>query len=205
MITVGMFQGPQESGTVAENLKAIAAAARRAADAGCRILVTPEMSATGYNIGTEIAARAESADGPIFQAVRNIARDNGIAVVYGYPEVAEGKPYNSVQVVDRDGAALANYRKTHLYGFDREFFTPGADWVAQFELDGVTCGLLICYDIEFPENARAHAVLVGAVAVLLSLLLYVIYTLDHPFGPIGVTPQPFSHAVKVFDMVDRGS
>lgn len=41
------------------------------------------------------------------------------------------------------------------------------------------------------ENARAHAVLVGAVAVLLSLLLYVIYTLDHPFGPIGVTPQPF--------------
>ncbi|UCZ63122.1 carbon-nitrogen hydrolase family protein [Mycolicibacterium phocaicum] len=157
MITVGMFQGPQESGTVAENLKAIAAAARRAADAGCRILVTPEMSATGYNISTEIAARAESADGPIFQAVRNIARDNGIAVVYGYPEVAEGKPYNSVQVVDRDGAALANYRKTHLYGFDRDFFTPGAQWVTQFELDGVTCGLLICYDIEFPENARAHA------------------------------------------------
>jgi len=157
MITVGMFQGPQESGTVAENLAAIAAAARRAADAGCRVLVTPEMSATGYNIGTEIAARAESADGPIFQAVSTIARDTGIAVVYGYPEVAEGKPYNSVQVVDRDGAALAYYRKTHLYGFDRDFFTPGAEWVTQFELDGVTCGLLICYDIEFPENARAHA------------------------------------------------
>ena len=43
MITVGMFQGPQQSGTVAENLSAIGSAARRAADAGCQIVVTPEM------------------------------------------------------------------------------------------------------------------------------------------------------------------
>lgn len=157
MITVGMFQGPQESGTVAENLTAIASAARRAADAGCRIVITPEMSATGYNIGTAIAERAEPADGPIFRAVSKIARDTGVAVVYGYPESAEGKPYNSVQVVDRSGESLANYRKTHLYGFDRDYFTPGSQWVTQFELEGVTCGLLICYDIEFPENARAHA------------------------------------------------
>lgn len=157
MITVGMFQGPQESGTVAENLTAIASAARRAADAGCRIVITPEMSATGYNIGTAIAERAEPADGPIFQAAQQIARDTGVAVVYGYPEATTGKPYNSVQVVDRDGQSLANYRKTHLYGFDRDFFTPGPQWVTQFELDGSTCGLLICYDIEFPENARAHA------------------------------------------------
>ena len=157
MITVGMFQGPQESGTVAENLAAIAAAARQSADAGCRIVVTPEMSATGYNIGTDIARRAEPADGPIFRAVQEIARDTGIAVVYGYPESAPGQPYNSVQVVDRDGESLANYRKTHLYGFDRDYFTPGSQWVTQFDLDGVTCGLLVCYDIEFPENARAHA------------------------------------------------
>lgn len=157
MITVGMFQGPAQPGTVAENLSAIGAAAARAADAGCRIVITPEMSATGYNIGTAVTARAETADGPIFQAVRQIARDTGVAVVYGYPEIAPAKPYNSVQVVDRSGESLANYRKTHLYGFDRDLFTPGVRWIEQFELDGVTCGLLICYDIEFPENARAHA------------------------------------------------
>ncbi|MUL64479.1 hypothetical protein BOO86_08405 [Mycobacterium sp. CBMA 234] len=52
---------------------------------------------------------------------------------------------------------------------------------------------------------RAHAVLVSTVSVLLALLLYVIYTLDHPFGPIGVTPAPFSHAMEIFDLVDRGS
>nr|WP_309224683.1 carbon-nitrogen hydrolase family protein [Mycolicibacterium sp. CBMA 234] len=156
-MTVGMFQGPGESGTVAENLSAIASAARQAADAGCHIVVTPEMSVTGYNIGAAVAERAEPADGTIFQAVREIARHTGIAIVYGYAEIAPGKPYNSVQVVDTTGQSLANYRKTHLYGFDRDLFTPGEQWITQFELDGVTCGLLICYDIEFPENARAHA------------------------------------------------
>ncbi|MGB8403779.1 MAG: DUF4239 domain-containing protein [Mycobacterium sp.] len=51
---------------------------------------------------------------------------------------------------------------------------------------------------------RAHEILVSAVTVLLALLLYVIYTLDHPFGQIGVTSHPFAHAVEVFDLVDKG-
>jgi hypothetical protein len=51
-------------------------------------------------------------------------------------------------------------------------------------------------------SKRGHVVLVSAVTVLLGLLLYLVYELDHPFGPIGVTPQPFSHAVEVFDSVD---
>jgi hypothetical protein len=55
------------------------------------------------------------------------------------------------------------------------------------------------------SNDRYHMLLVSTVTVLLALLLYVIFSLDHPFGPAGVTPQPFSHAVEVFDLVDRGS
>lgn len=52
---------------------------------------------------------------------------------------------------------------------------------------------------------RAHIILVGAVTVLLVLLLYLIFVLDHPFGPMGVTPQPFSEAFQVFDLVDKGT
>ena len=52
---------------------------------------------------------------------------------------------------------------------------------------------------------RAHMILVGAVAVLLALLLYLVFVLDHPFGPLGVTPQPFAHAITVFDAVDSGT
>ena len=55
------------------------------------------------------------------------------------------------------------------------------------------------------QNNRAHMLLVSTVTVLLSLLLSLIFMLDHPYGPIGVTSQPFSHAVTVFDMVDQGN
>ncbi len=66
--------------------------------------------------------------------------------------------YNSVQLVAPDGTRLANYRKTHLYGcFEHDHFTPGEDTVVQAELNGLTVGLMICYDVEFPENVRAHA------------------------------------------------
>ncbi|OBF36691.1 hypothetical protein A5724_12530 [Mycobacterium sp. ACS1612] len=54
-------------------------------------------------------------------------------------------------------------------------------------------------------NHRAHVLLVSAVTVLLGLLLYLVSVLDHPFGPMGVTGEPFSHAVTVFDLVDQES
>ncbi|MGU3432929.1 carbon-nitrogen hydrolase family protein [Actinomycetes bacterium M1A6_2h] len=155
MTKVALFQGPSDPRGV---LDAISDAARRAASEGARILVCPEMSTTGYNIGALIGARAEPADGPIAKAMARTAIDAGIAIVFGYPEAADGTVYNSAQVVDRDGTVLANYRKTHLFGdLDRDHFTPGDTLVSQFDLDGIRCGVLICYDVEFPEAVRAHA------------------------------------------------
>lgn len=55
------------------------------------------------------------------------------------------------------------------------------------------------------KNGRAHMILVGTVTVLLALLLFLVFMLDHPYGPVGVTPQRFSHAVMVFDLIDRGT
>lgn len=54
-------------------------------------------------------------------------------------------------------------------------------------------------------SSRAHVALVSAVTVLLGLLLYLVYALDHPFGPMGVTADPFAHAIAVFEEVDRGT
>ncbi|MGD9621412.1 MAG: hypothetical protein AB7G47_14090 [Mycolicibacterium sp.] len=55
------------------------------------------------------------------------------------------------------------------------------------------------------QNSRGHMVLTGAVAVLLALLLYLVFVLDHPFGPLGVTSQAFARAITVFDEVDSGT
>lgn len=55
-------------------------------------------------------------------------------------------------------------------------------------------------------SARAHVGLLGAVAVLLGLLLFVVFWLDHPFGNyLGVTSEPFEQSLTVFDSIDRGS
>jgi len=56
------------------------------------------------------------------------------------------------------------------------------------------------------KSRSRHVVLSSAVAVLLGLLLYIVFCLDHPFGSqLGVTSEPFEHSLEVFDAVDRGS
>ncbi|MGW8063257.1 carbon-nitrogen hydrolase family protein [Streptomyces ziwulingensis] len=153
-----LLQSSGRPGSTVENLKVLDEAAGRAAAAGSGLLVTAELFLTGYAIGDAVAALAEPADGDSADAVAEIAGRHGLAVAYGYPERAGADVFNSVQLIAADGSRLANYRKTHLFGcFERDHFTPGERSVVQARLDGVTVGLMICYDVEFPENVRAHA------------------------------------------------
>ncbi|MGW2212916.1 carbon-nitrogen hydrolase family protein [Streptomyces sp. NPDC001781] len=153
-----LLQSSGRPGSVAENLKVLDEAAGRAAEAGAGLLAAPEMFLTGYAIGGEIPRLAEPADGDSADAVADIATRHGLAVAYGYPEREGDTVHNSAQIISAEGVRLANYRKTHLFGcFERDHFTPGERQVVQTELNGLTVGLLICYDVEFPENVRAHA------------------------------------------------
>ncbi|NLU73267.1 carbon-nitrogen hydrolase family protein [Streptomyces sp. HNM0575] len=160
-LRLALQQGPAGvPRTVEDGLAALDSAAREAAAGGARLLVTPELSLTGYALGDGLTGRAEPADGPSARAVAGIAAAHRIAVVYGYPELDpdSGALYNSAALIGPDGTVLAGYRKTHLYGgYEKRRFTPGDRLVAQAELDGVCVGLLICYDVEFPETVRAHA------------------------------------------------
>lgn len=157
-LRTALLQSSGRPGSVTENLKVLDDAASSAAAAGARLLICPEMFLTGYAIGDEVPVLAEPADGPGARAVAEIARRHGIAVMYGYPERDGETIFNSGQLIGPDGVSLANYRKTHLFGcFEQQWFTPGEQPVVQAELDGITIGMLICYDVEFPENVRAHA------------------------------------------------
>ncbi|MEU2225161.1 carbon-nitrogen hydrolase family protein [Streptomyces sp. NPDC018347] len=153
-----LLQSSGHPGSIVENLKALDEAAGRAAAQGAGLLAAPEMFLTGYAIGDDIARLAEPADGDAADAIAEIAARHGLAVAYGYPERDGERVHNSAQLISADGTRLANYRKTHLFGcFERDHFTPGGRQVVQAELNGLTVGLLICYDVEFPENVRAHA------------------------------------------------
>lgn len=153
-----LLQSSGRPGSVVENLKVLDEAAGRAAAAGAGLVAAPEMFLTGYAIGDDIGRLAEPADGDWADAIAEIATRHGVAVVYGYPEREGETVYNSAQLISADGTRLANYRKTHLFGcFERDHFTPGEQPVVQADLNGLRIGLMICYDVEFPENVRAHA------------------------------------------------
>ncbi|MFG2967468.1 MULTISPECIES: carbon-nitrogen hydrolase family protein [unclassified Streptomyces] len=153
-----LLQSSGRPGSTVENLKVLDEAAGRAAAAGAALLVAPEMFLTGYAIGDDIAHLAEPADGDSADAVAELAHRHGLAVVYGYPERDGEAVHNSAQLISADGTRLANYRKSHLFGgFERDHYTPGDQPVVQAELGGLTVGIMICYDVEFPELVRAHA------------------------------------------------
>jgi len=157
---IALYQGSPQPLDVPGNLERLQHQAQLAAARGAGLLVCPEMFLSGYNIGSEAVARlAEEADGPSAMRVVEIAQANRIAIVYGYPEAGgDGRIYNSVQLIDAHGSSLANYRKTHLFGgLDRAMFSPGGNHFPVVEVNGWKVGLLICYDIEFPENARRLA------------------------------------------------
>lgn len=153
-----LLQSSGRPGSVEGNLKVLDEVAGRAAATGAALLAAPEMFLTGYAIGDDIARLAEPADGDSADTVAEIAERHGIAIAYGYPERVADAVHNSAQLISADGVRLANYRKTHLFGcFERDHFEPGEQPVIQAELGGLTVGLMICYDVEFPENVRAHA------------------------------------------------
>ncbi|WP_418955959.1 carbon-nitrogen hydrolase family protein [Streptomyces tritici] len=157
-LRTALLQSSGVPGDVPANLALLDEAAGRAAAAGAGLLITSELFLTGYAIGEDLARLAEPADGPGAEAVAATAVRHGLAIAHGYPERAGETLHNAVALTGADGARLAHYRKTHLFGdFERTWFTPGHEPVVQAEVDGLTVGLMICYDVEFPENVRAHA------------------------------------------------
>ncbi|MFY1665417.1 carbon-nitrogen hydrolase family protein [Pseudomonas sp. Pseu.R1] len=153
---------------VSGNLARLRAQATEAAKQGVALLVFPEMFLSGYNIGAQAARDlAQPSDGSAARTIGDIAQENGIAILYGYPELsANGQVYNAVQLIDAHGARRCNYRKTHLYGeLDKSMFSAGDEHFPVVEFDGWKLGFLICYDVEFPENTRRLA-LAGADLIL---------------------------------------
>ena len=170
-----LAQIPLVDGAVAHNLTRVldVIAKRRG---GTDLIVFPEATLTGFPARTNVRDIAEPLDGPSLTAVRNAARDAGVAVAVGLAERDANRFYNTTVLIDERGDIALRYRKTHLWASDVGVFEAG-DRFAVCEFKGMTVGILICYDIEFPETARAVAAL-GA-----DLLIVTNGNMD-PFGPV---------------------
>ncbi|MGH3252479.1 MAG: carbon-nitrogen hydrolase family protein [Trebonia sp.] len=170
---VAAWQCPPGPLDVAGNLRRLDAVCASAAAQQVEVLVTPEMFASGYAITrAEVVRLAEGAGGPTEAAVSEIARRHRLAIVYGYPERAPGdgagndRVYNAAAMIGPDGVVRGRHRKVHLYGdVDRAQFAANPERPRAFDFGGSRVGMLICYDVEFPEAVRSLAV-DGARAVL---------------------------------------
>jgi (R)-amidase len=143
---------------------------------GTKLIVFPEATLSGFPTRENVADVAQSLDGPALTSVRDAARRAGVSVAVGLAEREGARFYNTTVLVDDQGEIALRYRKTHLWASDVGVFTPG-DRFETCLWNGLTVGLLICYDIEFPETARA-------VAALDADLLIVTNGNMDPFGPV---------------------
>ena len=126
-----------------------------ASSEGTDLVMFPELFLSGYELGDAEAVCIDM-DGPEVGVLREAARDNDTAIVVGAAErVADGVA-NSALCISRRGELAGVYRKTHLFGAEAGSYAPG-DELVTVELDGRTVGLMICFDVEFPEVARTLA------------------------------------------------
>ena len=90
-------------------------------------------------------------------SVLSLARKLNIWVIMGSLHKLSGtnKPHNSLYVINPEGHIADRYDKRFCTGSDLEYCSPGDHFVT-FKIKGVTCGLLICYDVRFPELYREY-------------------------------------------------
>jgi predicted amidohydrolase len=136
---------------------------RKAAAAGADTAVLPEVWNGGFlTVGTD--ERIADEDGKRSRAFLSaLAKELNMNIVGGSVATKkQGEFFNTCYVADRQGTIIAEYDKAHLFSFAGEDkrFSPGNQLVT-FCLDGVTCGVIICYEVRFPEWCRKQA-LAGA-------------------------------------------
>ena len=146
-------------GEVEANLDLIGRAVDDAVAAGASFVVLPEAAVTGYAFASlsEALPVARKAEAVAERALHGLAEKHRITIVCGTLEPDGDEVFNTALVLLPD-ARRYRYRKIHLpyLGVDR-FATPGPDAPSVIEVDGLRFGVLICYDLRFPEAARLCA------------------------------------------------
>ena len=137
----------------------------RAAAAGARLVLLPEMCSTGFTMSPEEWAEPEG--GPAHTRLAELAKRHDVWIIAGIATRRGAEYFNVAAVVDPDGQLVATYAKQRLfaYGEEHEHYTAGSTPVV-VDIDGVRVAPFICYDLRFPELFRAVAPNVDLYAII---------------------------------------
>ncbi len=166
---VGVAQIDCRPGAVEDNVRKIVDLTERAGERQCNLVIFPEMCDTGYDM-EKIRETASTWSGYPYGELAKTAKSSRIYLVCGISEREDDKIYNTMVVLSPDGECAAKYRKIHLAAYPplmEDKVISAGNSLKTVDIDGMTFGLQICYDIRFPEVSRSLA-LSGAGILLVS-------------------------------------
>ncbi|MHB0774956.1 carbon-nitrogen hydrolase family protein [Halomonas sp. WWR20] len=172
---IALAQLASREGDIANNLSRVVDCVRDS-DPATALMIFPETQLTGFAEPGHVVDRALTLDGPELATLINLSREHDTALALGLLERAGEAIYNTTVLITPEQGLALRYRKTHLWPDERDLVSPG-DSVSCVAWRGYRIGLLICYDLEFPEPARALA------AMGTDLLVVTNGNMD-PYGPV---------------------
>ena len=142
-----------------ENFSHAAELVQQAAKGSPDVILLPETWNTGFYPQQGLKDMAQGAAERAKAEIGSLAKRHNVNIIAGsVSDMQDGNVYNTSLVFDRTGHCIASYSKTHLFSpmGENRHYSPGNS-LCTFELDGIKAGLIICYDIRFPELIRSLA------------------------------------------------
>ena len=172
-LTVAALQLELTREDEAENIAAVGALVEEAAAKGAQLILPPELFSGPYFCREEdealFALARPTAEHPSVIAMQKLATKLGVAIPTSFFERDGHHYYNTLAMIDSDGAIMGTYRKSHIPdgpGYEEKFyFRPGNDGFKVWNVFGACIGVGICWDQWYPECARVMA-LKGAEVLL---------------------------------------
>jgi omega-amidase len=149
----GVVQFDIIKGQIDANMEVVLANLAHLASQDIRLAVLPEMFSCGFD--NNRLKKHACQTGPILDRLSGFARAHGMAIAGSLPELENGIVYNTLYFMDIDGFVKGCYRKLHLFRLtDEHLFYGAGDKVMTLDTSFGRIGLMICYDLRFPELAR---------------------------------------------------
>lgn len=165
-VNIGILQFDISTGDIAANLNTVRKGIHRLGQRGADLVLLPEMWSCGFDLPN--LARHAAKTPEILDMLAGMAMEHDMVIAGSLPESANGRVYNSMYVTAGSGPLSPPYRKIHLFpptNEDRHFFA--GEKAVSCATDMGELGMMICYDLRFPELCRILAAS-GACIILVS-------------------------------------